>query len=211
MMDLKEVQRLIDVKAHKVARRLLAAGAPSHLIEDVKQEMWIAFCMARDTYDDSRGASFKTYLWRGIDLHLNNWTRDNVNRRHAEIIARSLDAELGDEGGATLLDTLPSADPATDTIVAESDMWRFTMSKLKPRTRQFLEILNSPPALLVEQVRQLQARSAHAKAQGMTLPTTNRVTTTMVFDLMEATRSERHAIAKEIEKVTAKVQRATRA
>jgi DNA-directed RNA polymerase specialized sigma24 family protein len=209
MLDLKESEKIINSFSFKVGRRLQAAGAPMHLIEDVRQELWIAWCKARDTYDESSPASFKTYLYGGMRIHMNNWIRDNINRRHAEVIAKSMDAELDEEnGGATLADMIPSADPTPEVTFWLERTWEFAVARLSPRSRQFVELLREPPEGLLAQVRQIEARTAFAKAQGISAPFNNRVTTSMVFDLMGASRNERIKIAAEIRKLGAKMEKA---
>lgn len=209
MLGVQESQKVINSYVYRVERRLFAAGAPAHLVEDVKQECWIAWCKARDSYDEASPASFKTYLWNGIRMHINNWIRENVNARHQEIVAKSLDQERT-EDGATLANVIPSADPMPDELVMREDLWSYAIKHLPPRAKQFIELLREPPALLLEQVKQLEARAKFAKEKGVAMPFTNRVTTRMVFDLMGATRHEQNIIAAAIKKVGKRMERVSK-
>lgn len=210
-MDWRDSEKTINSFANRVGRRLLAAGAPSHLMQDVKQELWIAWCKARDSYDETREASFKTYLWNGMRLHINRWVEENVSKRHGEVVALSLDAEmLGEDEDAKLSDVIPADDPLQDEIVEREDVWRYALRRLPPRARQFIQLLRDPPQCLLEQVRQIQAKAEYARSLGITMPTTSRVTTSMVFDLMGATRVEKMKIAAQIRKVGERMQRVAR-
>lgn len=209
-MDWRESERTINAFASKVGRRLAAAGAPSHLIQDVKQELWVAWCKARDSYDETKEASFKTYLWNGMRMHINRWVEENVSKRHGEVVALSLDAEMGEDDGATLQEIIPSDDPLQDEVVLREDTWRRALRLLPPRARQFIQLLRDPPECLLEQVRHVQAKAEYARECGIAMPVVNRVTTSMVFELMDATRVEKTKIAAQIRGVGDKMQRVAR-
>ncbi|MER9176276.1 hypothetical protein NKH72_22110 [Mesorhizobium sp. M0955] len=209
-MDNKESQRLVKRLAAKVMRRLLSAGCPGHIREDIEQEMWVAWCIARDSYDETKGASFKTYAHNGIMLHINRWAEKHVARRHAEVIAKSLDAPLGDEADGGSLGDIVACDKASpDEAVLENDHWSFAMKHLLPKDRQFMNILRNQPPELIEEVRKLEAKAEYARSQGYSLVVPHVVSTTMVFELMGIGRSERLKMAKRINNAGAKIQELT--
>lgn len=211
MIDYRDSEKAVNAFTARVARRLIAAGAPTHMIEDLKQELWVAWCLARDSYSDGYSVPFGAYLWGGMKRHINRWIEKNVQRRYTEVVARSLD-EAFDEGRSStnttkLSDVVPSKDPTPVEIVEIENAWQHALTLLKPETRKFMELLRDPPDELIEQVRQIKARSDYARSQGVSIPHTNRVTTAMVFSLMNIRRADRTVISAEIQSVGKDMQR----
>jgi DNA-directed RNA polymerase specialized sigma24 family protein len=204
MMNWRDSERAVKAFSHRVMRRLVAAGASADLAQDVRQELWVAWCIARDSYREDSPATFMTYLHNGMRMHINTWARSNVNKRHQEVIAYSLDHSGGpdDEEGESLQARIASADPTPDVAVFEEDRWQKSIALLSPRTRKFIELLREPPACLLAEVRALEAKSSYAKSKGVSMPFANRVTTTLIFDAMGAPRSERLRIARELREVS---------
>lgn len=200
MMDPTESRKLVKSFSNRVMRRLIAAGAPMHIREDVEQELWIAWCKARDTYDETRQVLFSTYLYGGMKQHINRWAEKNVARRHAEVIALSLDAPAGEDENGSLMDVLPSADPAPDAQIEAQSYWEYATRRLKPRAKLFITLLRDPPAELLEQAKQLEAKASYARSNGKHLVMSGGVTTSLIFDLMGAGKNERIRISDQIKK-----------
>lgn len=208
MIDWRDSQKDIRSFTFRVGRRIAAAGGPSHLVEDVTQELWLAWCLARDNWCEDGEASFRTYLMNGMRLHINRWADVNLSRRHAELVALSLDAENGDEGdGATLHEVLMSEDPTPDFIITRASSFIYATDNMSPRTRQFVQLLAEQPEELVRELNCLRAKKKYAAAKGQTMPLANRITCSLVFQLMGADRSERTQILGEIERVSSKMER----
>ncbi|WP_287333286.1 sigma factor [Mesorhizobium sp.] len=210
MFNHKESEKLVKRLVAKVMRRLLAAGAPPHIREDIEQEMWVAWCIARDTFDETKGAAFSTYVRNGIMLHINRWAEKHISRRHAEVIAKSLDAKVGDDpDGASLGEAVACENAAPDEAVLENDHWQFAMQQLDPKARQFMTILRDQPPELIEEIRKLEAKAEYARSQGHSIMVPHNVSTTMVFELMGIGRFERVKMADRIRKAGKKIQELT--
>lgn len=208
-MKPEDSKRQIERFAYRVGRRLAAAGAPSHLIEDVKQELWIAWLKACERYDPQGGASFSTYLANGMRLHINRWVDDNVSHRHAEVVALSIDFQMGDdEDGGSLEAVLPDRQPSPEeTLMEKIDLER-ALEDLPPRAAQFVRLLADPPAALFEQLFAVQARSAYGSKLGISSPVRAHISSGLIFDLMGATRLERSSIFRQIREYTDDLKRA---
>lgn len=209
IIDHAEAQKAINQFAGKLMRRWGAGGAPYHLIEDIKQELWIALINAQSSYDETKGAAFKTYFYGAMQWHMRTWARENIHTRQQEIFAKSLDAQISEDGD-TFAQIIPSADPAPEDIVIEENLWEAAMRLLKPQTRIFMELLRNPPDALLNEVRAIQARSNFAKSRGITSPFANRVTSRMVFDLLQINPAGRTQIFNEIDKVARTINRVHR-
>ncbi|MBA8881770.1 sigma factor [Phyllobacterium myrsinacearum] len=197
MIDWKESERNVNSFADRVMRRLERAGAPLHLREDIRQELWIAWCKARDSWNPQKQAAFPTFLYNGMKMHINRWAEKHVSRRFAEVVAKSIDTPMT-EDGAKLEEIIPSADPMPGSEFEENNYWEYAIARLKPRAKLFIQLLRDPPAELLKEVDALDARAEFGRSRGHTTFTMGGVTTTLIFDLMGAPRSERVKIAAQI-------------
>jgi len=211
MIDWRDSEQSVNSFAYRVGRRITAAGAPAYLVEDVKQELWIAWCLARDSYNPERGASFKTFLFNGMRQHINRWVDYNVSRRHGEVIAYSLDYEMESESGSMTLQEVVASDEALpDEELMDADSWEFALRLLPPKARKFAELLKDPPESLFDELRRVQAKGEYARSQGFSMGVANHVTSSMIFDVLGVSRVERSQITKVIRKVGLKMQRIER-
>jgi len=201
--DPKDSVKQIKSFAGRVLRRLRAAGDRTMQFEDLEQELWIIWCKCCETYNSQMGARFSTYLHQGMKLYINTWVRANIDRRHAEVLAKSLDQELtDDDGSGTLGDVIPATDPLPDAEVEKRSSLAKVVSRLSPRARQFVEILESQPQELLDEVMILEKKAAYAKEErGISMLLFHRLTSVMIFDVMDASRSERKQILDEIQAV----------
>lgn len=201
--DPKASAQSIKGFAYKVQRRLLAAGAASHSIEDIEQELWVAWCKAVEAYSPSGGASFKTFLYRGMQMHANRYCENQVTRRHGEVIAASLDQPVGSEDDSGTLAEVIAADEASpEEVVQANDTADYVLKRLSPRARQFINLLKDQPEILMKELRALEAKAEHASQRGLRFSVHRRLTTWMVLDLMDARRDERNRILAEINQLS---------
>lgn len=205
----EDAQRAINGFANKLMRRWSAGGAPAHLIEDIKQELWIALLGAQQSFDPEKGASFNTYFYGAMKWHMRTWARENIHTRFQEIIGKSLDEEMSEDGD-TFSNMLACSNPLPDELLIEEDLWAAAMTRLKPRTRLFMELLRDPPEELLAEVLALKARSEYSKSMGIPQPHSNRVTTALVFDLLGVNRHNRTLMMREIARVNESIERVSR-
>lgn len=197
---MEDSAQLIGRAASAITRKLTRWGFHSQSRDDIEQELWIAWCRARDTFDPTLGVPFAAYLTRG----LREWNK-TINRkafkRSDDEFADSLDRPIGagDEPNAfTLGDSIPSAHPGPEEAFIEQDVLKVAMTKLSPRAAQFVKLLSEQPTELLEGTLHLRARAEHGRSMNISSPTTNHVTTALVFKLMGAKRAERTVILAEV-------------
>ncbi|PZR92069.1 MAG: hypothetical protein DI537_14685 [Stutzerimonas stutzeri] len=197
--DMKRSEAQVRAFARKVLRRIHALGGRSHTIEDVEQELWLAWCKCRESFNPEAGAAFSTYLFTGMRLHINRYIHDQFERFHDQTIAMSLDAEAqGDSEGASFSEIVPDQRDGQDIELERSDNFAFAMSKLSPRARQFLTFINDQPQELLDEVKRLEAKSEYARSRGVACAVPRRLASSIVLDLMGCSRAERAKILAEV-------------
>ena len=200
LIDIKRSQATIAWLSHKYLRRVHAQGGKSHILDDVRQEMWIAFCKARDTFDPNGGASFNTYLVNGIKLHMGRHIEKHFQRFHGQTVAMSFDAPAGDEGmngsfGDTIADD--NATDAENEAISKSVYADF-VRKLSPKAGEFVRLLSTANETLSEEFVLFRDKARHAETMGLTFNRPGHVSSSMIFDLMGVSRTERTHILNEI-------------
>jgi RNA polymerase sigma factor (sigma-70 family) len=198
-------ERLIHHTARKVQRRLWSAGARSVDVQEIVQELSVAWCKARDGFDPGQNVKFSTYLVRTMYNHINAWVKDELGEAH--LAAVKLDQPSCDDGdnyhefiGDNALE------PAVDTIIRE-DLRELVYDSLSARARQFIQWLENPPVELLQTLRAMWARAEFAKQRGLPAPPVpGRITSSMVFQLMACPPYERRTIYAEIAQVTKEMQ-----
>lgn len=204
--DPKLDEKQISAFAYKVLKRVHALGAKSQTIDDIKSELWIAWCIACENYDPNGGASFSTYLYSGMRLHINRWVEKSFTRFHGETIAFSLDAPLGEEG-SSLSEIVPSHGELQSDAVERESCYDFVMSRLSERAKTYVSLLKDTPQEVSEQIQALDAKRAHARSLGITAPVPTDINSAILFDLMGASRFERQSIMNEIRNISDLVSR----
>ncbi|OWZ90470.1 hypothetical protein B9J07_28200 [Sinorhizobium sp. LM21] len=190
--------------AYKALKRVHALGAKSQTIDDVESELWIAWCIACDRYDAEAGAAFSTFLYKGMRLHINRWIEKNFERFHEETVAASLDAQVdhGEDGqGAEIGELVADTAERQDERYQREDCFAYALTRLSPRAGQFLKFLKDHPPELVKMMKDLEAKAAFAKQQGVTYAQPHRITSSMLFDFMGASRVERKQIMDEVTQI----------
>lgn len=204
--DPKLDRQQIKAFAYKVLKRVHALGAKTQTLEDVESELWVAWCLACEKYDDNGGAAFKTFLYAGLRNHINRWVEKNFERFHGETIAASLDMKLrgddADNTGATSLgDVVPDTHERQDETYQREDCFAYALTRLSPRSQMFLTFLKDNPPELMERMKDLEAKSAYAKEIGACYAMPGRITSAMIFDFMGASRAERKQIMDEVTQI----------
>lgn len=211
-MDVSACEPLVRALAGRVYRRLRAAGGRIVSIEDIRQELWIAVCKARDTYDDSQGASFSTYAWNGMLLHINRWIFNEFERNGLYNAALSIDWNGKDRNGVerdeSFSETLPDTfaeDP--ETVLIRKSNYEGAMRLLSPEGRTFLRLLQDEAPEIGEAMRAFEAKADFAATRKLRYGVPSRLTASIIFDLMGTDRTRRTAIMAELNKVAARLSR----
>ena len=181
--------------ALRVQRRCRAAGAASIQLEDIMQELAIAWVQAERCYQPGP-VQFGAYLTRGCYNHINRWLKGEIGE--FLFAPTSLDKSGTDEGENELHNIIPDTARPSDELLEEKEMRERALARLSPRARQFYEILESPPPELMTEVTNVQARATYARSRGINTIAPTGLTAAQVFDLMGLTRAERNQVTAEI-------------
>lgn len=205
-VDMAESTRIISQLSRRVLRRLPASSVLS--LEDIQQEMWIAWCAAREAFDATRGVPFGAFLYRGLINHINRYVHHNVWRFPEQTFALSLDFQYsGENSEGTLGDVIASDAEAPEIIVERQSCYQAALKRLSQRARVFVILLHEQPRALVREVMLAADKAEHAKKIGAPFAQPKRITASLVFDLMGAPALERKKIVAEVAKVGAKISR----
>lgn len=196
-MDPRAVEKYILFYSAKVMRRLQAAKAYIFQKDDVVQELWIAWCIARDTYEPATGVPFIAYLKRGMQQHINRCIEKHVERCPHVTYALSLDCPTGEDGTGSLGDLIAS-NLHTVEQVEESLTARSIMAKMSPKTRIFFELLMDTPEELSREVMAEKAKSEYGRKMGLRTASSHSVTKAMIFDLLDYSRDDRREVLADI-------------
>jgi DNA-directed RNA polymerase specialized sigma24 family protein len=198
--DYKRCLPWIKGFAYKVLRRVSSGGAHSVQLEDIVQELSIAWTIAQAKWNPELGVPFLAYLDRGMKLHINRWADAHVREAHV-----SLDAggEDDDEGlGHTLIPD--DRESQHDTLVQKQHLAK-VLAKLSPRARQFVELLVDPPAELTAELKAIEAKRQFARERGVATQIITRINADLLFELTGTPAWERPKVMSEIRTVLAKV------
>lgn len=203
LLESVESEKSIKSFSWRVMRRLRAAGdsGRTFAIEDIQQECRIAWFKASESYQAEMGVPFQAYLKNGMRLHINRLIEKNIDRRHDEVVSMSLDAELDQGSGnrASLAEIVADPSISGTTGYEEDQHFQYAIRKLKPRAKLFVTLLREQPKELLDEVIRMRKKSDYAREEmGIVSPTTNRLATWMIFDLMDASNVERTEIMKEV-------------
>lgn len=210
-MDHRECEKLVNSIAGRVYRRLRAAGGRVVSIEDIRQEAWVAVCVAWNKYDASLGVPFAPYAYRGAMLHLNRWIEKDFERFSGYNFALSLDQPP--EGAHDDIDALGAViadENAVDPAQAAERKSSFALAlrRLSPRARTFVRILNDQPDFLMTELQKSRAKLEQARQLGVPYSPSNRLTSLIVFEIMGIfDRHVRARIIEEINRVGDKISR----
>ncbi|MCP1540016.1 sigma factor [Methylorubrum extorquens] len=188
----KDWEKVVAKAAPRYLRRAHAAGARSVLLEDVRSELAVAWCIARDKFDPSLGVPFGAYLQRGMQNHINAWIDKQIGH-----VGMDIDDDLG-EDGASFHDIIADGAPLQDETFGDRQEFEHNVARLSPDAQTFVRLLADPPLALYEEMTAIQARSDHANAQGIRSGVPGHITGSLVFDLMGCERTDRNRIYGEV-------------
>lgn len=184
--------------AYRVLRRVHALGARSVTLDDVEQELWCAWCSARDVHDPER-SSFNTLLHLKMRQHVNKWIETSFERFHEGTVALSLDASSDTESDATLGEAIPSDEVSAETRVLWRSNYDHAIEELSPRAATYLRLLSEQPPELMDEVLKMGFKIEVGTKMKIKTGQPARLTSSILFDLMDAARSERSSIMAELE------------
>jgi non-ribosomal peptide synthetase component F len=189
----KDWRHVVERSAFRYLKRAHAAGARSVMLSDVVSELSLAWVIARERFDASKGVPFGAYLQLGMRNHINDW----IDRQIGHAAALDLDEERGDEG-SDLHEAIPDHGPLQDELLGDTQEFERNLSLLSPQARQFVELLANPPLALYEEMTAIQARAEFANSRGIRAGVPGHITGSLVLDLMGADRVERNKIYREV-------------
>jgi DNA-directed RNA polymerase specialized sigma24 family protein len=155
----EDYQGLARQMAGKVYRRLRGAGCAMEF-DDVMQEVCLSFAVCARNFDPQRGFKFSTYFMRSGFNNLNRWVEDQIAERHV-----SLDAENDD--GYPLHVTIASNEETAEIKAVAQSTREHLLGLVSENTRQVIELVESPPQFLIDEMDALRAKSAWGKEQGL--------------------------------------------
>lgn len=196
---------LIGKMVRKVERWMRSAGSYAASREDIEGELNIAWCIARDKYDPATGVPFGAYLWRGMQLHINRWAREQIEESHQTLSMNNPVGGSHEDADADFQEILPDPSPLADKQLLEKDVRGWVLTRLTATTRRVVEWLENPPPVLLEELKALQARSEWGRARGLLSIAPTDVTLPMIFDLMGLDRRERTKVYAEFKSFAARV------
>ncbi len=198
-VDFEQHRRLLLHWAHRIQRRLYSAGSQSTMFDDIYQELCVAWTIARNSYDPTSGVPFGAYLATGLRNHVNRYANKEIEAHgwgHLD-----MDAPLGEDAGDNDAHSVV-ADPLIESAfdaLNRKQAWEENLECLSAPARKFLELLESPPAPLINILKAQQAKKQFAIARG--LPPgfyLKKLTASLIFDVMGASSVQRAAIMHEI-------------
>lgn len=204
--DPKSVELLLHKFCNRVMRRLSAASIYTFQRDDIMQELWIAWTIARKSYNAETNVPFVAYLRRGMQNHINRVIEKQAERFSDQTYALSLDQNVQQADGdqsSSLAEIIPSK--FGNTVDIEDDIaWEQSIALMSPMARLFAKLLKDTPPELCEQVIHLREKAKHASTMGLISSDPMRVTSRMIFDLIGCTVTQRRAVIAEVSNFKAK-------
>lgn len=190
--------------------RLFAMRAAcSDTIDDIVQELSVAWLEAVEKYDPKGGASFSTFLHIGMLRHINRYIQKQyelqlTSPQNSLSIDESIDGD--NMKSITFSDIITDRMPRADQQVECESCYNLVTRNLSERARQFVNLLRNPPIELISALDELSEKAMYAKRLGYNYVTVKRVSANIIFGLMGARRNERDKIIKEIRSQALSVQ-----
>jgi non-ribosomal peptide synthetase component F len=167
--------------------------------EDIVSECTIAWCLARDSWDEARGTPFLAYLRTGMRNHINRWVDKELKEHNGSHL--EFDRSSGEDDDGSLHDVFADQSAELpDNVLELNERREKQLARLSPRARQFVELIDSPPKALVDILNGLRARQSYAVSRGLpALPVPKTIPAVLVFRFMGASRFEQATITEELE------------
>lgn len=154
--------RLLHQFCHEYMKKAQRSGLNVDY-DDLFQEASLAYLNAKQTFDPTRGFRFITYMGTCACNQLGRFLGGEFNRRRHQV---SLAPET-DETQEEQLERMGASE--CDSIEEDIDFEKLRHRirlRLSPPARRVLDILESPPPEIVEELRATQAKARIARAQG---------------------------------------------
>lgn len=198
--DYKTSERQINRFTNRVVRRLQSISQAILGKQDIEQELWVAWCKARDSYDCESGVPWQAYLQRGMMNHINRVVEKNLERFSGQTFAFSLEAPMSNEegDGQSLSDIVPSDDMLPSEQIERESNFEYALSVLSDQAKTFVSILKEPPVEVLNEVQMGKDKAEFASKIGAPYATPHHLSSAMIFDLMGANRTQRTKIKKEL-------------
>lgn len=197
-----EHDKIVRGFAYKAWRRAQASGAASLQVDDVYGELMIAWCVARDKFDESKGVPFGAYLVNGMQVAINRFLSRQIE--HGQMESLSLDFEYGESDDSVNLHNAVADERGLAGVETfeRDDARDAVMERLTPKTRAFVELLREPPAFMLHAVKARRARQEFARQiERAPTPEADRVTAAMVFEFLELGHFERNRVYAELKRL----------
>lgn len=191
--------RFIRWFAAKALRRALSAGVRGVQLDDFVQEATVAWLIAVRHFDPSKGVPFIPYLKLGMQRQINRWLQGEINQCHEASVSLDFTPDDSATPGFKTADKIDNGDLAIDEALIRKDTRDKVLALLTPRARRYLELLESPPPELLEEMKALIAKAQIGRAMGITRFAPVRVSSDLIFKLMGAPNHERQKIHREID------------
>lgn len=188
----------------RVLRRVRSAGCHSLTQQDLMQEAAIAWLIAKERWNPELNVPFMTYLGRGVMQHLNRFVQKEIDER----LMASFELDDTEEEVSTSRHEIV-ADPNARTgedAASHNSVRAFVMRRLSPMARKFVELLESPPEWLYDEVKAIQARAEYGRKRGLCSSAPKGVTAALVMDVLGLPSLERGSIYRELRQVSLEVQ-----
>lgn len=198
-LDHEASAKIVRAFAARVRRRLRSLPRAVMGNEDVEQELWEAWCIARDNYKPDMGIPWAAYLRRGMMNHINSRIDRHIGRFPEAAFALSLDASVGDEEGQTLAEVIPSDIPDASAAVEERSNYEAAKAILSPDAAMFLKILYEQPDELLQEVQKADDKKEMADQLNLPFAVSRRVTRSVIFDVMGISGRRKNEVIKEIQ------------
>lgn len=192
------VERLVRSFAWRVHRRLRAAGGRALDIDDIIQELNVAYLIARDRWDAQKGVPFPAYLMRGMRFHINRWTERTLEFQHNTSLALDSTAEDSD---SPIHEIIPDTAPSPFNACADKQALASALNRMSSMTRHLVELaIDMPPELRAEFLA-IHAKRDWAKTLSITAPI-SMTELTVIMDALDINRVQRMKIYKELREIS---------
>lgn len=198
--DPKFSEKAVNMFAGRVARRLSSITSVPLGLDDIKQELWCAWCVSRERFDPELGVPFLAFLRRGMALHINRVVDRQVFDEAEFTFALSLNAAAPScEDGQELIDILPNDEESAFDILARQETVALILDHLDERDVNVVRILIEQPPELMSELRLIEAKREFAKETNSGTNYSNRLTFCVIYDLLGFTRVGRAQSLKRIQ------------
>jgi DNA-directed RNA polymerase specialized sigma24 family protein len=192
-------ERHIKAFGRRVLQRMRAAGAESTQLDDILGELKIAWCEARNRWNEAAGVPFGAYLYRGMRNHINRWVEHEMNVHNTAPFSIHKGISRDEDGEFEEVTEAFTDDLSAEEWLIGQDQARHFFAALTPDTRKLIELLISPPDFLVSELEKLQARSRYGRLRGIHSSSPKRLTMAFVMTAMGLTQYQRRQVEAEIQ------------